>query len=171
MKLTEAQVQQFKTDGYLAIPDFWDARETAAIQAEIERLKRDGLLYNIATDGDGKSESQTRVNLQLCPMHEKSDFVRAMPIELPAGGVLFFAYGVAHCTGGNNTDKERAGLALHFLRGDDSSDQAKQSELGQRPYLIGKFADGGVAADGAMVGGTWDAEVEKALAGSEAAGA
>jgi len=42
MALTEAQIQQFKTEGYLVIPDFWDARETAAIQAEIERLKRDG---------------------------------------------------------------------------------------------------------------------------------
>jgi len=39
----------------------------------------------------------------------------AVPIELPAGGVLFFNYAVPHCTKGNTTDHERAGLALHFL--------------------------------------------------------
>ena len=44
------------------------------------------------------------------------DESQAVPIELPAGGVLFFNYAVPHCTKGNTTDKERAGLALHFLR-------------------------------------------------------
>ena len=46
------------------------------------------------------------------------DETRAVPIELPAGGVLFFNYAVPHCTKGNSTDRERAGLALHFLRED-----------------------------------------------------
>ena len=44
------------------------------------------------------------------------DESRAVPIELPAGGVLFFNYAVPHCTKQNRTDVERAGLALHFLR-------------------------------------------------------
>ena len=44
------------------------------------------------------------------------DESQAVPVELPAGGVLFFNYAVPHCTKGNNTDRERAGLALHFLR-------------------------------------------------------
>jgi phytanoyl-CoA hydroxylase len=44
------------------------------------------------------------------------DESRAIPVELPAGGVMFFNYAVPHCTRGNTTDKERAGLALHFLR-------------------------------------------------------
>jgi ectoine hydroxylase-related dioxygenase (phytanoyl-CoA dioxygenase family) len=265
MPLTDAQVARFKTEGYVAVPDFWDARETAAIQAEIERLKRDGLLYNVATDGDGKTASQTKANLQLCPMHEKSTFVRAMgfvpkvvdsisrligdpamvhldqvflkparhgsgtnwhqdnayfkipdplmgtamwtavhaanaangtmrvipgsfkeqyehgrdpdsnhhircyppeeravTIELPAGGVLFFAYGVAHCTGANDTDNERAGLALHFLRGDAWDDPLPRVH-GGRPYITGAFADGGLAAYGETIAGTWDHEVEKVL--------
>src|SRR5262249_21142577 len=42
----------------------------------------------------------------------------AVSVELPAGGVVFFAYGVAHATGGNPTDADRAGVALHFINGD-----------------------------------------------------
>ena len=33
----------------------------------------------------------------------------AVTIELPAGGALFFAYGVAHATGANTTDKRPGG--------------------------------------------------------------
>jgi ectoine hydroxylase-related dioxygenase (phytanoyl-CoA dioxygenase family) len=40
----------------------------------------------------------------------------AVDIELEAGGVLFFNFMTAHATGPNQTDRERAGLALHFLR-------------------------------------------------------
>jgi len=42
----------------------------------------------------------------------------AVAVELPAGGVLFFNFGILHCTHGNHTDRERAGLALHFINGD-----------------------------------------------------
>ena len=55
MRFTDEQIQQFRQDGYVTVPDFWDATEVAAIQAELERLKRDGLLRNVATDGDGKT--------------------------------------------------------------------------------------------------------------------
>jgi len=58
---------------------------------------------------------------------------RAVTIELPAGGVLFFAYGVAHCTGANNTDKERAGLAL-ALPARRRLGRPMQSVPGGRPY-------------------------------------
>jgi len=78
-RLSSDQVQHFMTHGYVAVPDFWDSREVAAMQAELERLKRDGLLRNVATDGDGKTHSNTIANLQLCPMYDKSDFFRAMP--------------------------------------------------------------------------------------------
>jgi ectoine hydroxylase-related dioxygenase (phytanoyl-CoA dioxygenase family) len=43
---------------------------------------------------------------------------RAVDLELPAGGVAFFAYGTPHATGPNTTDRERAGVALHCLRAD-----------------------------------------------------
>ena len=43
---------------------------------------------------------------------------QAITIEVPAGGVLFFNYGIAHCTGPNTTTTDRAGLALHFHHAD-----------------------------------------------------
>lgn len=261
---TPAQVEQFRQEGYVAVPDFWTAPEVAAMQAELERLKRDGLLRNVATDGDGVTHSQVKANLQLCPMYDKSDFFRAMPfapkavaavrqligdpvllhldqvflkpgrhgagtnwhqdnayfkisdplkgtamwtaihdatlangtlrvipgsfreaydhsrdpdsdhhircyppaaqaipVELPAGGVIFFAYGVAHCTGANNTDQERAGLALHFINGNISQEAVGGFPPGKRPYLTGPQASGGLSEYGVQVGGTWDEQVAR----------
>ena len=264
--LTQAQVDQFKAHGYVVAPDFWDAREVAAMQAELERLKRDGLLRNVATDGDGKTHSNTIANLQLCPMYNKSDFFRAMPfapkvidtiseligdpfllhldqvflkpgrhgagtnwhqdnayfkisdpmkgtalwtavhqatvangtmhivpdsaheayehsrdpysdhhircyppeeraipIELPAGGALLFAYGIAHCTRANNTDRERAGMAMHFLRADYAQSDLIDPARDTRPYLTGPQATGGLREYGVTVAGTWEREVERML--------
>jgi phytanoyl-CoA hydroxylase len=221
MKLTPEQLTQYRNDGYTTVPDFFNAKEVAAMQAELQRLKDEGLLHNIARTGDGETVSDTILNLQICPVAPKSELFRslgfagkvvdairqligdpivwqldqiflkpgqhgkgtswhqdnayfgikdrrqgvgmwtaihaatvangtmhviprgdvellaherdggsnhhikcvvdesqAVPIELPAGGVLFFNYAVPHCTKGNMTDRERAGLALHFLRED-----------------------------------------------------
>ena len=266
MRFTDAQIQQFREQGYVAVPDVWDEREITAMRAELERLKQQGLLRNVATDGDGKTHSTTKANLQLCPMFPHSDFFRAMPfapkvaeavrqligdpvllhldqvflkpgghgagtnwhqdnayfkiddplkgtalwtavheatlangtlrvvpgsfkeqyehkrdpdsdhhircwppeeravpVELPAGGVVFFAYGTAHCTGANTTDKERAGVALHFLNGAVSG-HAQGGFAGEtRPYLTGPDATGGLREHGETIAGTWEQEVERAL--------
>ena len=265
MTFTDAQVAQFREQGCVAVPDFWTAREAAAMQAELERLKRDGLLRNVATDGDGRTHSQAKANLQICPIYPRSEFFRAMPfapkvaaavgrligdpvvlhldqiflkparhgagthwhqdnayfqipdplrgtalwtalhaataangamrvipgsfrtayehgrdpdsdhhircyppedeavtVELPAGGALFFAYGVAHATGANATDRERAGLALHFLH--ESAVGEAQGMGGAHPYLSGPQASGGEREYGVRVAGTWDAQVAR-LAG------
>lgn len=78
-QLTPKQIQQFQTEGFLAVEDFWTPDEIAAMRAELERLKSEGKLRNVATEGDGKTHSHTRVNLQLCPMSPHSDLFRAMP--------------------------------------------------------------------------------------------
>ncbi|HVF85301.1 MAG TPA: phytanoyl-CoA dioxygenase family protein [Abditibacteriaceae bacterium] len=266
MIFTPEQIAHFKTHGFLAVPDFWDEREVLAMQAELERLKTAGKLYNVATDGDGRTHSQTKVNLQLCPMYPHSDFFRAMPfapkvaqavrqligdpvllhldqvflkpakhgagtnwhqdnayfkisdplkgtalwtavhdatvangtmrvvpdafretlehtrdpdsnhhircypdesraeiIELPAGGALFFAYGTPHATGANATDRERAGVALHFLNGDMDGEALGGFEPGQRAFLTGDKASGGLDAYGVRIEGTWEQEIERAL--------
>ena len=266
MTFTPSQIEQFREQGYLAVPDFWNEQEVAAMQAEMERLKRDGLLRNVATDGDGKTHSSVKANLQLCPMYNRSDFFRAMPfapkvveavrqligdpvllhldqvflkpgrhgagtnwhqdnayfkisdplkgtamwtavhdatiengtmhiipgsfreeyehsrdpdsdhhircyppeeraipVELPAGGVLFFAYGTAHCTRANNTDNERAGMALHFLRADYAQDELISPDRETRPYLSGPLASGGLKEYGVQVAGTWDDQVQRLL--------
>jgi ectoine hydroxylase-related dioxygenase (phytanoyl-CoA dioxygenase family) len=88
----------------------------------------------------------------------------AIAVELPAGGVVFFAYGVAHCTGGNTTDKERAGVALHFINGSVDQEAVSGFEPGRRPHLTGSGSTGGLAEYGVQVAGTWDDEVARVLA-------
>lgn len=223
MKLTADQIGQFKTEGYAIAHHFFARREVVAMQAALSRLIDAGKLRNVATDGDGKTHSTTKTNLQICPVSPHSDLFRSLPfsqkirdavrlligqnfvlqldqiflkparqgtgtswhqdnayfqipnpgagtgmwialhdaevengtmhivprsherlydherdmgsdhhivcevdeekdcvlpVEMAAGGVLFFNYGIAHCTKGNHTDSGRAGLGLHFLRSD-----------------------------------------------------
>ncbi len=263
---TQAEIAQFRSQGWLAVPDFWSAREVRAMQCELERLKERGLLRNVATAGDGETPSSDQVNLQLCPMFPHSALFRAMPfadkvidgvrqligdpvvlhldqvflkpgkhgsgtnwhqdnayfqiddplqgtamwtavheatiangtihvipgsfhvayahsrdpysdhhircyppedeaiaIELPAGGVAFFAYGVAHCTLANTTASERAGVALHFINGDMDATAKSGFPLGKRPYLSGEKASGGLNEHGVVVAGSWEREVEGAI--------
>jgi ectoine hydroxylase-related dioxygenase (phytanoyl-CoA dioxygenase family) len=267
MRFTPEQAARFREEGWVALPEFWTSEEIAAMRAELDRLKTAGKLRNVATDGDGKTHSRTKTNLQLCPMSPHSTFFRAMPfapkvaeavgqligdpvllhldqvfikpgrhgagtnwhqdnayfkipdplkgtalwtavhdatiangtmnivpgsfreeyehsrdpdsdhhircypdesravpVELPAGGVLFFAYGTAHCTRGNNTDHERAGVALHFINADVDGEALAGFPLGKRPYLTGPNAAGGGEEEyGVRVAGTWDQEVARAL--------
>lgn len=267
MKLTPEQVGQFREEGYLALSEFWTKREVEAMRMELDRLKRDGFLRNVTTVGDGVTHSTTKLNLQLCPMYDKSDFYRAMPfapkvretvsqligdpvllhldqvflkpgkhgvgtswhqdnayfkigdplkgtamwtavhdatvangtihvipgsfresyehsrdpysdhhircyppeeravpVELPAGGVVFFAYGVAHSTRANNTDTERAGVAHHFINAEVDGEAVGGFPIGKRPYLTGPQASGGLNEYGVKVDGTWEEEVERVFA-------
>lgn len=82
------------------------------------------------------------------------DPARALPIELPAGGVLFFNYGVVHSTGPNATDGDRAGLALHFVRRDRLV-AGGFPDAAQRP--LGTACDGGRAVHGEDLRGAWEA--------------
>jgi len=85
------------------------------------------------------------------------DETKAHYVELPAGGVLFFNYGVAHATGANTTERERAGLALHFIQqahlvGDHFF--ATSANAWQR--RIGADSDGGKAVHGEDLRGVWE---------------
>lgn len=262
MIFTSADIEQFRQEGYVAVPDFWSAWEVQAMQIELERLKHDGKLRNVATAGDGKTHSTTAANLQLCPMYPHSTFFRAMPfadkvvaavgqllgdpvllhldqvflkpgmhgagtnwhqdnayfmiddplkgtamwtavhdatvangtlhvipgsfrevyehsrdpysdhhircyppedhtipIELPAGGAVFFAYGVAHCTKANTTPRERAGIAHHFIHGSVNGHARSGFEVSKRPILSGPEATGGVREHGVRIAGTWGQEI------------
>ncbi|MEM7020800.1 MAG: phytanoyl-CoA dioxygenase family protein [Pseudomonadota bacterium] len=44
------------------------------------------------------------------------DESRAVDVEVPAGGVVFFCYGTPHATGPNMSNEARAGIAIHYLR-------------------------------------------------------
>lgn len=266
MALTNEQVQLFQDNGFLPVPGFFTDREVLAMRADLARLRREGSLRNVSTDGDGKTPSTQKVNLQICPMHLKSTFYRALPfqpkvietvrqligdpllrqldqsfvkpagsgaptnwhqdnayfkigdplkgtamwiavddataangtmrvipashrhafdhvrdpdsdhhirfypdedkavtVELPAGGVLFFCYGCGHATGANRTDRDRAGVAFHFLNADYATPGLLDDPRNPIPYLTGDKATGGLKEYGIKVEGTWEAEVEKAL--------
>ena len=260
MELTSEQLDHFRNEGYLALPDFFTPQETLAIRSEVERLKTEGFLRNITTDGDGKTHSSAQQNLQMCPMSPQSPFFRALPfhpkivqsvssligdpvmlhldqvflkpahqgagtswhqdnayfkirdplkgtamwiavhdaaiangtlevipkmqnrllehsrdplsdhhircfppeelavpILLPAGGVVFFCYGTPHCTRANNTEHERAGVAFHFFNADFIPDTLKcdPKPTMKNPFLTGPLADGGIADYGQDLRSIW----------------
>ena len=277
MTLTGNQVREFRETGYTAAEVFFSAREVRAMRAEVDRFSREGLLHNVATDGDGRTRSKESKNLQLCPMYRHSHLFRALPfepkvveavtrligdpivlhmdqvflkpgrcgagtnwhqdnayfkiedpikgmamwiavhdatvangtirvvpgvfgealphdrdpdsdhhircfpdeskavtVELPAGGVAFFCYGTPHCTGANDTDSERAGLAYHFLHAEYAHNAAMIGNLTEKdcdyhPYLSGPDATGGENEYGQRVAGTWEAEIDSVLAAASQA--
>jgi ectoine hydroxylase-related dioxygenase (phytanoyl-CoA dioxygenase family) len=73
------QLADYERDGYVVAEHFFDATEVRAMVAELERFKRDGLGRNVATDGDGKTHSRTRINFQIIPLNDKSTLFRALP--------------------------------------------------------------------------------------------
>lgn len=267
-QITAEQIAQFQTEGYTFIPDFFNADEVTAMRAELERFKREGLGRNVATDGDGKTHSTTKINYQIIPLNDKSTLFRAFPfnpkvvsvigqligepfvrhldqiflkpgrtgagtswhtdnayfkisdptkgtgmwvalhdatlangtlhviprshletfeherdpgsdhhitfraddsravaIELPAGGAIFFNYGTGHGTTANNTDHERAGLAYHFLRTDYIPEHygKPQDRKWGLVHVTGPEATGGVEEYGVKIEGTWDDEVRRLL--------
>ena len=267
MGLSDRQVREFRERGYTSEATFFDAEETEAIRLEVERLQHDGLLRNVATEGDGKTASRAGRNLQLCPMYLHSRLFRALPfapkvveaisrligdpvvlrldqvflkpagdglgtawhqdnayfqiddplkgtamwiavhdatvangtihvipdcfaellehardpnsnhhircwpdescavpIELPAGGVAFFAYGTPHCTHSNRTDHDRAGVAFHFVHGDSFAEDRQiggKPIAGYNPILSGPEASDGLKEYGEKFAGTWEAEVRR----------
>ncbi|MCY4526401.1 MAG: phytanoyl-CoA dioxygenase family protein [Anaerolineaceae bacterium] len=79
MKFSPQQVEHFREEGWLGVPEFWAKSEITAMRVELQRLQEAGLLYNVSTEGDGETQSGTSVNLQLCTMYPHSRFFRAMP--------------------------------------------------------------------------------------------
>ena len=217
--LSLEQVKQWKEDGYVIVPDFFNQSEIEMMRGELHRLVEGGHGRNPVTRHDGETPDDERVNIQIIPLntisplfrslpflpkvmeslhqllgpnilrfldqifmkpggkgvgtnwhtdnayfkspirsegtglwialhdanesngtmrvipkshltepvHERDlssdhhvtcaadiDPSQAVPVNVPAGGVVFFNFGVAHCTGDNTTEQERAGAAFHF---------------------------------------------------------
>jgi ectoine hydroxylase-related dioxygenase (phytanoyl-CoA dioxygenase family) len=87
----------------------------------------------------------------------------AIPLELPAGGVAFFGYGVAHGSKANKTDHERAGIAHHFINAAMDGHASSGFEVGKRPHLSGPQATGGEREHGVKITGTWEQEIAQVL--------
>ena len=264
---SDDQRRQFQEQGFVIVPRFFEKPEVEAMQAEIHRFQRTGLLRNVATQGDGTTHSAAKANLQLCPMSPHSALFKTLPFApkvveavseligdpvilhldqvflkparhgqgtnwhqdnayfqiddplkgtamwvavhdaniengtlrvipgshrqtfehsrdpysdhhircyppeesaeyavMEAGGVIFFAYGVAHATGSNNTDRDRAGAAFHFLNAEHipSGHFKVAPNAATHPALSGPDADGGVVAYGEDLSHAWDRTVEDA---------
>jgi len=262
MEISQAQITQFKGEGYLIVPGFFSASEVALMQGELRQLVEKGLLNNVSTAGDGQTHSKEVFNLQICPLSPHSEVFCALPyagkvrkavealigtdfllqldqiflkpgkhgagtnwhqdnayfgiddpqqgvgmwvavhdaniangtmhvvpksynsmrvherdlgsdhhitcvvdeskdtvvpVVMKAGGVLFFNYGIAHCTKGNTTDHERAGLALHFLKSKYRKGIGGGSSEKRHPSLSGVDYDGGKTAWGKSLEGAWEA--------------
>ncbi|UCH25998.1 MAG: phytanoyl-CoA dioxygenase family protein [Trueperaceae bacterium] len=92
-------------------------------------------------------------------IHMVVDEERAVPVVLPAGGAVFFNYGIAHATKRNQTEHERAGLAYHFVRTDYVA--SSRRDLDRLVHLTGPEASGGEREYGVRVAGTWTDEVRR----------
>lgn len=90
----------------------------------------------------------------------------AVPIELPAGGVVFFAYGTPHATGGNGTDRDRAGAAYHFLNLSAVPPDyfTNHNSNMAHPILSGPHASDGSGEYGVPIAGSWTPQVSRAIA-------
>ena len=78
MQLAKEEIEHFRREGWLAVPGLWNSEEVDAMRAELDRLKRIGKLRNVATDGDGMTESTQAQNLQLCPLAPDSELFATM---------------------------------------------------------------------------------------------
>lgn len=257
--ITQDQVARFRSDGYIVVPGFWNPAEISDMRDELQRLRVLGLLRNVATDGDGTTLSETKQNLQLCPMWPHSRLFQSMPfasrvgsavgallggpsllhldqvflkpasqgagtnwhqdnayfkiadplagtalwtalhdanmengalrvipkafneplphtrdpesdhhircfpdeslavnLEVPAGTAIFFCYGTPHMTGPNHSQSARAGVALHFLRDNQASDDGAGFKPGQRTAVSGPKACGGQDVYGEDMRSVWD---------------
>ncbi len=240
---------EYRGNGFTLVPDFLTPTQTAALQEEVLRLKREGKLQNISTEGDGTTHSSKAQNLQICPASPHSEVLRALPFSdsvrevvgqildgpsrqildqiflkpahhgagtnwhqdnayfktehpllgvgmwiavhtatlengtmhmarglqhtvlphyrdpysdhhircdvdpsleaecvLPAGGAVFFAFSVPHCTKGNTSDSDRAGLAYHFTRDDNPTCDGFGHK--DKPFVTGPGCDGGLTLIG-----------------------
>ncbi len=57
-------VERFQEDGWCALEGFLDEREVAALSAEVDRFRRQSLVRNVRTEGDGVTPSSQQANLQ-----------------------------------------------------------------------------------------------------------
>ena len=88
-------------------------------------------------------------------------------VELPAGGVVVFTYNTVHATARNETDRPRAGYAMHFANipaaatagpnyALDSSQIDYTPGRPGRPFISGPQASGGMREYGVDCRSRWD---------------
>ncbi len=91
------------------------------------------------------------------------DESEAVHIELAAGGVLFFNFGIAHATGANTTDHDRAGLAYHFVGCPKPTELPHYTMHAGRgsPWIVGPACSNGRAEWHTDLAAAWPVEVAR----------
>ena len=93
MILSKEQLDAYYDQGFTLVPNLFSADDVAVMRAELDRLKIDGLLRNVSTDGDGETPTDKEQNLQVCPLSPVSETFRALPFTEQVSGVLKQLYG------------------------------------------------------------------------------
>ena len=73
MSLSQAQIDQFLTEGYTTVPHFFNEDEVAAMQNEVARWIDTGMFRDVSTN------PAVRQNYQLIPLYSKSPLFKALP--------------------------------------------------------------------------------------------
>lgn len=71
--LNKEQVQQFQTEGYVIVPEFFGWEEARLLREEMERLVQEDRGRNVMPSFTGK------INYQITPLADKSDLFRELP--------------------------------------------------------------------------------------------
>jgi len=79
--VSQSDVDFFRKEGYLAVENFFDHDEIAAIRAGLIKLKNMGRLANVATEGDGVTHTKIPKNLQLCPLSPELSIFKSLPFN------------------------------------------------------------------------------------------
>ena len=112
--------------------------------------------------GSHKGMRQHRRDLQsdhFITCADSVDESLAVPVEVQAGGVAFFNFGVVHCTKDNRSAHDRAGLALHFAETDIISYDHAQDW----PHIRGPEATNGLREYGVDLGAFWKTRRDEIL--------
>ena len=81
MTLSAQEVRHWRSEGYVPVPGFFDAREVSALVAGYEELKAAGTLSNIATNFDGETHVESKQNHLVCPLSFHHPLYRALPFH------------------------------------------------------------------------------------------
>ena len=73
MSLQQAQVDQFLTEGYTTVPNFFSENEVEAMQMEVARWIDHDMFRDVSTN------PKDRQNYQLIPLHPRSPMFKALP--------------------------------------------------------------------------------------------
>ncbi|MBT3343220.1 MAG: phytanoyl-CoA dioxygenase family protein [Gemmatimonadetes bacterium] len=79
--IRSADIEAFHQQGYCVIRDLFGPDEIQALRHEVLRFQREGLVRNVRTQGDGETLARQQANLQLIPLYDKSDLIRALPFD------------------------------------------------------------------------------------------